>query len=115
MHTTVKMLDADGGRIGGYLVVWGSPGAPDLHGEYFTPQTDLALEWYSRRPVLYQHGRDGHLKTAVIGVLDTLRPDDVGLWAEAQLDLRRRYVSAVRALVERGALGLSSGSLPHLV
>lgn len=115
MQTTVKMLDASAGRVGGYLVVWGSPAAPDLHGEYFTPQTDLALEWYSRRPVLYQHGRDGRLKTAVIGVLDTLRPDDVGLWAEAQLDLRQRYVGAVRALVERGALGWSSGSLPHLV
>ncbi len=115
MQTTVKMLDAGAGRIGGYLVVWGSPGARDLHGEYFTPQTDLALAWYSRRPVLYQHGRDGHLKTAVIGVLDTLRPDDVGLWAEAQLDLRQRYVRAVRALVARGALGWSSGSLPHLV
>ena len=115
MHTTVKTLDAGAGRIGGYLVVWGSPGARDLHGEYFTPETDLALDWYERRPVLYQHGRDGRMKTTVIGVIDTLRADDTGLWAEAQLDLRRRYVRAVRALVERGALGWSSGSLPHLV
>ncbi len=115
MHTTVKTLDAGAGRIGGYLVVWGGPDQRDLHGEYFTPDTDLALDWYARRPVLYQHGRDGRLKTALVGVIDTLRADDVGLWAEAQLDLRQRYVRAVRGLIERGALGWSSGSLPHLV
>ena len=47
--------------------------------------------------------------------IDTLRPDETGLWAEAQLDLRKRYVQAVRKLVERGSLSWSSGSLPHLV
>ncbi len=109
----VKALGAD--RVGGYLVVWGGPAQTDLHGEYFTPQTDLALDWFERRPVLYHHGLDGALKAALIGVIDTLVPDATGLWAEAQLDLRRRYVRAVRDLVERGALAWSSGSLPHLV
>lgn len=112
--TTLKTLDAASGRIGGYLIVWGGPDARDLQGEYFTPQTDLALDWYPQRPVLYHHGLDGSLKAAVIGVLDTLRPDEVGLWAEAQLDLRQKYVRAVLRLVEKGVLGWSSGSLPHL-
>ena len=53
------------GRVGGYLVVWGSPQARDLHGEYFTPQTDLGLDWYECRPVLYQHGLDGAMKSAL--------------------------------------------------
>lgn len=113
MHTAVKSLGTD--RIGGYLVVWGDSEHPDLHGEYFTPQTELGLDWYPRRPVLYHHGLDGALKAALVGVIDTLRADTVGLWAEAQLDLRQRYVQAVRALVERGVLAWSSGSLPHLV
>jgi HK97 family phage major capsid protein len=113
MHTAVKSLGTD--RIGGYLVVWGDSDHPDLHGEYFTPQTELGLDWYPRRPVLYQHGLDGALKAALVGGIDTLRADAVGLWAEAQLDLRQRYVQAVRALVERGVLAWSSGSLPHLV
>ena len=127
----VKMIDAPAGRIGGYLLVWGASlpsdvqsdegsatsGAPrrDLHGEYFTPQTDVGLDWYEQRPVLYHHGLDGALKAAVIGAIDTLRPDDTGLWAEAQLDLHKRYVRAVRRLVDQGVLSWSSGSLPHLV
>jgi HK97 family phage major capsid protein len=104
-----------GGRIGGYLIVWGAPDQRDLHGEYFTPDTELALDWYARRPVLYQHGMDDAVKLTVIGALDRLAPDETGVWAEAQLDLRHRYARAVLGLVDRGALGWSSGSLAHLV
>lgn len=115
MQTTLKTLDATGGRIGGYLVIWGDPAQRDLQGEYFTPETDLGLDWYRQRPVLYHHGLDGAMKAAVIGVIDTLRMDEIGLWAEAQLDIHKRYVRTVQKLVERGILGWSSGSLPHLV
>ena len=108
----VKMVDSDEGRVGGYLMVWNGR---DLQGEFFTPETQVGLDWYERRPLLYHHGLDGALKAAVIGVIDTLKPDETGLWAEAQLDLRKRYVRAVRRLVDAGALSWSSGSLPHLV
>lgn len=103
------------GRIGGYLVVWGSPQQRDLHGEYFTPQTDLGLDWYDRRPVLYHHGQDATLDAALIGAIDRLQPDDIGVWAEAQLDLRDRYVQIIHNMIAQGTLGWSSGSLPHLV
>jgi hypothetical protein len=115
MHTTLKTLNAAEGRVGGYLVIWGSGQQRDLQGEYFTPETDLGLDWYEQRPVLYHHGLDGDLQAAVIGVIDTLKADTTGLWAEAQLDLRKRYVRTVQKLVDRGILGWSSGSLPHLV
>ncbi len=115
MQTRLKTLDAANGRVGGYLVVWGSPAQRDLHGEYFTPQTELGLDWYPRRPVLYQHGLDGAVKAEMIGVLEVLKADDSGVWAEAQLDLRGRYARSILRLVEDGALGWSSGSLPHLV
>ena len=108
----VKMVDTEAGRVGGYLMVWNGR---DLQGEFFTPETDVGLDWYERRPLLYHHGLDGALRAAVIGVIDTLKPDEAGLWAEAQLDLRKRYVRAVQRLVDRGALSFSSGSLPHLV
>ena len=111
----VKMVDAPAGRIGGYLLVWGEARQRDLQGEYFTPETDVGLDWYEQRPVLYHHGLDGALKAAVIGVIDTLRRDEIGLWAEAQLDLHKRYVRAVQRLVDQGVLSWSSGSLPHLV
>ena len=65
--------------------------------------------------MLYHHGLDGDLKAAVIGTIDTLVADETGVWAEAQLDLRQRYVRAVQRLVDKGVLGWSSGSLPHLV
>ena len=53
--TTLKTIDAPAGRVGGYLVVWGTPRQRDLQGEYFTPETDLGLDWYDQRPVLYHH------------------------------------------------------------
>ena len=114
VSTAVKML-GDGGRVGGYLVVWGDDARRDLQGEYFSPETDLGLDWYPRRPVLYQHGLDGALGPALIGQIEAMQPDSVGLWVEAQLDLRRRWARAVLDLVRQGALGWSSGSLPHLV
>ena len=103
------------GRVGGYLVMYGSPAQKDLQGEYFTPETELGLNWYTKRPALYHHGLDGTLEAETIGEIDTLTPDDIGVWAEAQLDMRKKYVQAVYALVEKGALGWSSGSIPHLV
>ena len=114
MHA-VKMIDAEEGRVGGYLVIWGDPAQRDLQGEYFTPATDLGLDWYPQRPVLYHHGLDGHVKAAVIGVMETFKVDATGLWVEAQLDLRQQYAMAVQRLIDRGVLGWSSGSLPHLV
>lgn len=113
--TTIKAINAAEGRVGGYLVVWGGPQQRDLQGEYFTPDTDLGLDWYEQRPALYHHGLDGDMQATTIGVIDTLKMDQTGLWAEAQLDLRKRYVQAVMRLVDKGALGWSSGSLPHLV
>ncbi|MBI5671107.1 MAG: phage major capsid protein [Chloroflexi bacterium] len=115
MQHAVKTINAAEGRVGGYLIVWGNPAQRDLQGEYFTPDTALGLDWFDRRPVLYHHGLDGEVGPAVIGVMDTLKADAVGVWAEAQLDLRQRYVRAVQKLVDRGLLGWSSGSLPHLV
>src|SRR5688572_16294557 len=92
MHSAVKSINAAEGRIGGYLVVWGDSKLRDLQGEYFTRETDFALNWYAARPVLYHHGLDGQMKAAVIGRIDSLRVDEVGIWAEAQLDMHKRYV-----------------------
>jgi len=111
----VKALDAHEGRVGGYLVMWGDYAKRDLEGEFFTPETDLGLDWFPKRPVLYHHGLDKRLRHAKIGDIVALSSDDVGLWVEAQLDLRNRYVRAVLELIQKGAVGWSSGTLPHLV
>lgn len=109
------------GKIGGYLVVWGSPQQRDLHGEYFTRNTDLKLDWYPVRPVLWHHGLDKQIKATEIGIITTLKQDDYGLYAEAQLDInhedpvKRLYARRAYKLVQEGKLGWSSGSAPNLV
>lgn len=101
-------------RVGGYLIMWGDAQNRDLTGEFFTKATDLGLEWYDRRPLLYHHGVMNPLKATVIGVIDKMTVDDTGVFVEAQLDLRNRYVKGVKKLVEKGALGWSSGTMAHL-
>lgn len=113
--TTVKSLSEDGTRIGGYLLIFSDAAHRDLQNEYFTKRTDLGLDYYSRRPVLYHHGLDKDAGGDLIGVIDTLAPDEVGVWCEAQLDKHHRYLDALKQLIARGALGWSSGSLPNLV
>lgn len=109
------------GRIGGYLVVWGSTNRKDLQGEYFTPDTDLKLDWFNTRPVLYQHGLDDHVGVTEVGIITSVKQDDHGIYAEAILDInhedpvKRRYARQVYNLVKKGILGWSSGSMPHLV
>lgn len=111
--SAVKSVGDD--RIGGYLVRWGSPNEKDLQREYFTKNTNFELDWFETRPLLYHHGLDKTLKSTKIGTIDTIKLDDVGMWAEAQLDLRNRYVNAIRSLVKNGVLQWSSGAMSHLV
>lgn len=112
--SAIKALETPG-RVGGYLVYWGSAEQADLQGEYFTRDTDLCLDWYPQRPALYHHGLDSTLKASAIGVIDTLKMDDTGLWAEAQLDMRNKYIAEIQRLIDQGVLHWSSGSLPHIV
>lgn len=105
--------EAGSGRVGGYLVMWGDEDQKDLAGEYFSRDTNLGLDWYDRRPALYHHGLDGTMQAVKIGDIDTLKEDEIGVWAEAQLDLRNRYIQAVYQMVDKGILGWSSGTLPN--
>lgn len=108
------------GRIGGYLVSFGSQAARDSYGEYFTPRTDFGLERYKNQPVLYHHGQNDQM-VCCIGIIDTLRLDANGVYAEAQLDVNhedpaiRRYARTAYDQVHTGKLFWSSGSAGHLV
>jgi HK97 family phage major capsid protein len=101
------------GRVGGYLVRFGAPDAPDLEDEYFTAETNFG--GHSTTPVLYQHGQDRRIKRRVLDGAATLRTDDVGVWIEAQLALRDQYERYIYAQAEAGKMGWSSGTAPHLV
>lgn len=102
-------------RVGGYLVSFGDAATKDLTGEYFTPDTDFALDMYPARPALYQHGLDKKVGYSIVGTIDKLEQDDVGLWAEAQLNKANAYAAGVQKLIKAGRLAWSSGTLAHLM
>jgi len=111
----VKFIGENSDRVGGYLVRFGGPDDRDLQGEYFTPATNLALDWETTRPALYHHGLDKSLKATLIGVIDTLKADGVGVWAEAQVAMSNEYWAAIAQLIQEGRIGWSSGTLPQMV
>lgn len=102
------------GKVGGYLVTFSGPKDPDVVGDFFDGKTDLGIEDGGRLPVYYQHGYDEKLKTRKIGK-GTAKYDDVGLWLEAQLELRDDYERTIYQMAESGKLGWSSGAAGHLV
>lgn len=109
----VKALGAN--RIGGYAVLWGDHHRRDLTREYFTPETADMTSIFAqlgRLPNLYAHGSDGTMKSSLVGVIDTMIPDEIGVWYEAQLQRSSAYRDAVMRLIQQGLLGSSSGTLP---
>lgn len=102
------------GKVGGYLVRFTGPKDPDIEGDFFDAATELGVEDGGRMPVYYQHGMDGTLKSRRIGRASA-KYDDVGLWLEAQLEMRDEYERAIYEMAEAGKLGWSSGAAGHLV
>jgi len=102
------------GKVAGYLVRYTDADSPDLTGDYFDSATDFDAEDGDRVTVYYGHGFDPVLKHRKLGK-GTLRFDDVGVWVEAQLQMRDEYEQAIYAMAEAGKLGWSSGTLPNLV
>jgi len=101
------------GRVGGYLVIFSGPDAPDLEGDYFTKETNFFIEQGDKKPILYRHGKHKTIKDRVLGRA-TLTIDDVGVFVEGELLLRDKYEKAIYMLAEEGKLGWSSGSMLHL-
>ena len=64
-------------------------------------------------PVYYDHALGG-IKSQ-IGTVKVWTPTDTGIDVQIELDRRHKYAADVMKLAEQGALGLSTGALPHLV
>jgi hypothetical protein len=101
-------------KVGGYLVKFSTASDPDLTGDFFSEATDFDLKRSTSTSVYYDHGLDGTLKTRSLGI-GTMVKDGVGIWVEAQLDMRDEYDRAIMQLVKQGKLGWSSGTAAHLV
>jgi len=129
--TAIKRLGDD--RVGGYGVIWGDPQHTDLEGDYFTPESNFfmparPLRVGERLPVswpwLYDHAqsdlpdsvvKDGDARDYVLGTIDSVTVDDIGLWIEGQVAAHNEWAAYVLNLIEEGILHWSSGSVPHLV
>jgi hypothetical protein len=113
-----KALD-DKGKVGGYLVLYGSPDATDASPlrDYFTPETDFDLDAVGGKSrLLYHHGLDRKIGNRKIGLGNAnLKADDVGIWLESQLNLRDAYEAKMFQMVQDKKLGLSSGTVNHLI
>ena len=55
------------------------------------------------------------LGSRIIGHGELKEADEVGIWFEAQLELRDEYEKAIYEMAKAGKLGWSSGTAPHLV
>ena len=109
--------DLGNGKVGGHLVLFGSPTETDLFREYFTGQTDFDFPAEGielKSAVYYEHALDDAMKGRVLG-RGTLSIDEVGVWIDAQLELRDEYERAIYGMVKSGKLSWSSGTAAHLV
>ena len=113
----VKLVDVEKGLVEGWAIPFGGPmpGGKDLDGEAFTKDTELFLDAYDKRPLLYFHGMDKALGVGPIGAEVKWEQKDGGIWLEAQLSKSGEYQEHVLELARRGLLGFSSGANPRSV
>ena len=112
----VTVKDLSKGLIKGLAIPFGGPvNGRDLEGEAFTKDTEFRLDWFSERPLLYQHGWDKELRLAVVGRQTKATVQERGIWAEAQLDMAHEYAKDVAGLLGKQALYFSSGAHPNHV
>ena len=106
----VKSVTDDEVVLEGYGIVFNTQ---DLHGEMFTPETDLMLENVKAVPVLWEHTATG--VSDILGYARHIKTDEFGVLFELTLKRSNKYVEMVKKLVERGRLGLSTGALPQTI
>lgn len=107
----LKHLGDERAIVAGYGIVFNTT---DLEGDRFGPETDFGLYRQVRgMGVYYDHGMR-QVKHR-IGQVREVRRDETGLFFEVELERHAAYVAEVLRLIEQGALGFSTGALPHLV
>lgn len=89
----------------------------DLDNEFFSPRTDIKVDWFAKRPVLWNHGLDHTVKDEdlELGTEDDLEKTSEGWWATMWLDRSNRYWAEVNKLLSASKLYGSSGAIGHLV
>lgn len=116
----VKMIDETEMRVGAFGVIWGDEQNHDMSSakDFFNGDTEFWLDEWDKRPMLYRHAMDPATKNGrlpLVGIWDSIKKTDIGLWFEGQLDSRHQYIKAIKKLIKMGALSLSTDSVNHLV
>jgi hypothetical protein len=110
------LVDAVEGIIEGLAIPFGSPARRDRQGEYFTPETDLALDLIpGPRPVLVHHGLNDGGRVEVVGRVQHFVKTPAGIVVRVALDRASAMFDWLVSAAKAGMLGFSSGSVPHLV
>ncbi len=112
---SVKALD-DKGKVGGHLVLFGSADQTDASRfrDFFTKDTDFALDVSGKSRLKYAHALDPTLRNRTLGI-GNLKADKVGIWVEGQLEIRDEYEQKIWGMIKDGKLGWSSGTMPNLI
>ncbi len=87
----------------------------DVANDTFTKQTIFGdgKRPFIGMPVYYDHALNG-VKSS-IGEVTAWTPTDAGIDVEIELNRRHKYYKQIMELITSGALGLSTGAVPHLV
>lgn len=115
----MKVLEetADGWRVGGWAVVFGSHDVSRLK-DRFEASTDYDFEDGARRSLFFNHGLDGTIKKTRLGEVQ-LQLKEAGVWYEGQLKKRTDYLKAhaerIAEGIKSGIFGTSTGAPAHLV
>jgi hypothetical protein len=89
----------------------------DTFNTRFTPRTAFHLSMFpdGARPLMWHHGLDEETGATPVGRITQLWQTSQGLMMRAALDRAGTAFRKVRDAIKKGAVGLSSGSLAHLV
>lgn len=103
------------GLIGGFAIIHTSETDPDLTDDFFDGSTNYFFEGEKAiRPSLFDHGQDPDLGDREFGPV-SLERKSAGVWFQHQLKMADDYDKYIYALAQKGKLGVSTGSAPHMI
>lgn len=90
-------------------------GGVDLYGDTFTADTNFYLDTIAKSaPLMYDHGFNEIMGARTFGNV-TLIPSEAELFVQCEMDKTADYWAFIGPLLEANSLGLSTGSVSHLV
>lgn len=116
VNRAVAVIDDVIGVIRGYVAIWGVPIKPDAYGTYFSKERppEMGIDrGMHRRPILYEHTRDGVFKKEIVGVIDKVWFDDIGIAFEGHLDRSLNGFQRLIDEIRNEELKTSSATMQH--